>query len=170
MSQDTLRQLTALCQQLRDAQREQQEAEDSLKVKKANVRRLEEEDIPALMSELGVQKIQLDTGEVITVGLEVYAEFSKTETTTKASAFSWLEENECDGIIKTEVMVQFGRGEIEKAKEFAQGLEAQGMIPTLERNIHPQTLKAFIKERLADGKAVPLDMFGATSVNKAKVK
>lgn len=170
MSQDTLSQLSALCQQLARSQRESVEAAAALKRKLEAMRRLEEDDIPSLMTELGVTEIVLETGEKITVALEVYAEFSKSESETKAKAFAWLEANGHGGLIKTDVSVQFGREELPKATALSEKLAEEGFMPELSRNIHAQTLKAFIKEQLIAGEPVPLDMFGARSVQKAKVK
>lgn len=40
----------------------------------------------------------------------------------------------------------------------------------MDRSVHPNTLQAFIKERLASGEAVPLELFNARPISKAKVK
>lgn len=167
MNQDTLVQLAMLCQQLRDAERDVDTATTALKNKLELVRRLEEDDIPSLMSELAVNKLRLETGEEISVGLEVYASIPKHG---QADAFAWLEGNGHGGLIKTEVGVSFGRDELELAQAHARRLAEQGLNATLERAVHAGTLKAFIKEQLRDGKSLPLELFGARSVNKAKIK
>lgn len=167
MSQDALAQLTALCAQLRDAERELTAAEKQVKDREADIRRLTEEDIPALMTELGVEKIVLASGEQIKVALEVYAQIPKD---SKEAAFAWLEENGHGGLIKTDVSVAFGREELPKAQALAVKLAEEGLEPMIERTVHAGTLKAFIKERLNAGATVPLELFGARPVNTAKIK
>lgn len=167
MSQDTLRELSALCAQLRDAENECEALSAKLKEREAQARRLVEDDIPSLMAELGVQKLVLGTGETITVALEVYAQIPKD---SKERAFAWLEENGHGGLIKTEVSVAFGREELNEAKRLAMEIAERGRQVLLDRNVHAGTLKAFLKEQLAAGAPVPLEIFGARSVNMAKIK
>jgi hypothetical protein len=169
---DTLRELSALCQQLRDAEREQKDAEEALKVKKADVYRLSTEDIPTLMQELGVSKIRLETGEQIEVKQEIEASLPKEDLVARQNAFAWLEANGHGGLIKTEVTAQFGREELDKAQRALELLTAEYPEASvmLDRNIHTSTLKAFIKERLAAGEDLPLELFMARPYNKAKIK
>lgn len=168
MSQDTLKQLSALCANLRDAEREAEGLEAKRKAKEAEARRLAEEDIPALMQELGVQKIKLDSGEEIKVELEVYAQISREN---KPAAFQWLEENGHGGMIKTEVTVAFGRDELEQAKAVAQSIAEQtGKDAAIDRSVHASTLKAWLRERIKAGAVIPLELFGARPVNTAKIK
>lgn len=169
--QDSLRELTSLCQQLRNAEAELEDLDQKWKDKKEEVRRISEDDIPSLMTELGVSKIALESGEVITVKGEVEASLPKEDVEKREAAFAWLEKNEHDGIIKTVVGLQFGRGELAQAKEVAKKLgDETGKPVALERTVHANTLKAFVKERLAAGEAIPMDLFQARAFQKAKVK
>lgn len=166
--QDALKQLSALCAQLRDAERESEDLEAKRKAKDAEARRLAEEDIPALMQELQVSEIKLETGEKIKVSLEVYAQISAEN---KQAAFEWLEANGHGGLIKTEVSVAFGRDELEYAKKCAEEISSStGKSAEIDRSVHASTLKAFLKERISSGKDVPLELFGARPVNTAKIK
>jgi hypothetical protein len=40
----------------------------------------------------------------------------------------------------------------------------------VKTHIHPMTLKAFVKERVEDGKPIDLDLFGAYVVNAAEIR
>jgi len=171
VNNDALRELTMLCQQLRDAEGELAALDEQWKVKKEAVRRLSEDDIPALMSELGVQTITLESGEKVQVRMDVEASIPKEDLEARARAFEWLEANDAGGLIKTIVAVQFGRGELEKAKEAAMIMRNEtDKEVTLDRAVHAGTLKAYIKERLAEGKPIPMEMFMARQINKAKIK
>ena len=48
-------------------------------------------------------------------------------------------------------------------------LRAMGLQPSLDQSVHAQTLKAFLKEQLAMGTNIPLDLFGARPVWTAKL-
>lgn len=167
MSQDTLKELSTLCQQLRIAEAEGLALAAKAAEKLKEIQRLTEEDIPALMQELQLQKIVLESGETITVGLEVYASIPAAN---KEEAFQWLVLNNHGGLIKTDLSLAFGREELDKAKALAAELAEKGLEPVIDQSVHANTLKAFIKEQLKEGKEVPLALFGARSVNKAKIK
>lgn len=171
MERDALRELTMLCQQLRNAERELAVLDEQWKAKKEQLRQLSEEDIPALMTELGVKKITLETGELVEVRGGVEASIPKEDLVKRAEAFAWLEDNGHGGLIKTVVVTQFGRDELEQAKALLdQIVETTGKVAIMDRSVHPNTLQAFIKERLASGEAVPLELFNARPISKAKVK
>lgn len=142
------------------------EIEFKLKARKEDARRLAEESLPSAMEEIGLSEVKLTTGEKIKVGLEVYASIPAA---TKEAAFAWLTDNGHDGLIKTEVAVEFGRGLLNDAMVLLEKLRTTGVEATLSRNVHPQTLKAFLKEQLQQAKGVPLDVFGARPVMLAKV-
>lgn len=165
---DALRELSALCAQLRDAEEDLKRLDEAWKAAKERVRRLVEEDIPGLMSELGVKRLVLETGETISVGFEVFAQIPKDG---KQLAFNWLEEHGHGGLIKTEISVTFGRDELGIAKRIATEIvEREGRPVELDQSVHAGTLKAWLKEQLQEGQSVPLELFGARPVNIAKIK
>jgi len=163
----TMNDLSALANALIDADTEVDRAEKALKDKKEAARRLREEALPAAMQEVGLTKVTLDSGRVISIGQEVYASIPAAN---KPAAYAWLESHDFGGLIKTQVSTEFGRGEMDEAKKLEQELREKGLSCSLDRSIHAQTLKAFIKEQLAQGKELPLDLFGAMPVWVAKVK
>lgn len=140
--------------------------ESQLTTAKADLRRVEQEDLPDLMQELGLETFKLKTGETIEVKQEVDCAISEER---RAAAHSWLVDRGFGGLIKTEVVVTFGRGEHEEAEDFADAVTQQGKNPALIERVHPSTLKAFIKEQMAAGAAVPFDLFGVHPYNKVKV-
>ena len=44
------------------------------------------------------------------------------------------------------------------------------LILQTKTHVHPSTLKAFVKERITDGKPIDLDMFGAFISNAAQIR
>ena len=167
----TLQQMSELAAALVSADADVAAAEAELSRKKEVARRFREETIPCAMQELGLELLQLDTGEKINLKQEVFA--SLAENGNKEAAFDWLEEHDFGGIIKTHVMVEFGKGELKMAQKLqAQIIKKMKLPATIRRDVHAQTLKAFLKEQLRDektSKVLPLDLFGARPVTVAKI-
>lgn len=163
-----LDQLTILSKMLIDAGEKKDQAELDLKKAKENERRLREEAIPLLMFELGLKSIGLDDGTVIQTDQAVFASITEAK---KAAAFKWLEENKFSGLIKTQVEINFSRGDHELAKKWHHFLkESKNLDADLQESVHPQTLKAFVKEQIQAGNPVPMDLFGVMVVDTTKIK
>jgi hypothetical protein len=74
------------------------------------------------------------------------------EPAARRKAVAWLEEHESAGIIKTEVVMEFARSEHNVAADITAKLREMGHSPVMENTVHPQTLYAFVRERLRSGK------------------
>jgi hypothetical protein len=75
-----------------------------------------------------------------------------------------------DDLIKNNVICSFGRGEDEKAAEFAQAARERGLSPEQKQDVHAQTLKAWVRERVEGGDSFPMDLFGAFVGQRATIK
>jgi hypothetical protein len=123
-----------------------------LKKAKARCDFLQKKVLPDLMTT--VQTTDFTTGasrfklEQLVVGA-----FPK-EPAARRKAVEWLEEHEAGGIIKTEVVMEFARSEHNVAADVTGMLKDQGYSPVMESTVHPQTLYAFVRERLRSGKAL----------------
>jgi hypothetical protein len=137
-----------------------------LKGLKQERQKLTTELIPGVMDEMGVDRLDVD-GVTVTRKLIVSASISDEK---REQAFGWLRDNGLDDIIKNDVVVSFGRGEDNAAKNAVGILREQGFDPDVKTHIHPMTLKAFVKERVEDGKPIDLDLFGAYVVNAAEIR
>jgi hypothetical protein len=143
-----------------------EDLETQLTAAKADVRRVEQEDLPDLMQELGLETFKLKTGEMVEVKPEVDCSITEEK---RRNAHEWLTANGFGGLIKTEVVVTFGRGEHDEAEGFAKEVAEQGKQPAVVERVHPSTLKSFVKEQMAAGKPVPFDLFGVHPYNKVKI-
>lgn len=164
-----LDELALMAQALIAADEAVEKADTELKAKKEKARILREETLPGAMQELGVTEFKLDSGQRISVRQEVYAQIPAA---SKGAAFQWLRDHGFDGLIKTGVTTEFGRGESEEAAKLLERLHTEGFInASLKEDVHPQTLKAFLKEQINAGgdDPVPLDLFGARPVFTAKI-
>ena len=75
-----------------------------------------------------------------------------------------------DDIIKNTVSCVFGRGEDSQAEEFLKIAAEQGVPAAQKEEVHPSTLKAFVKERVEVGDEFPMDLFGAYVGQRENIK
>tara|TARA_R110002012_G_scaffold231587_2_gene404267 strand:- start:6374 stop:6967 length:594 start_codon:yes stop_codon:yes gene_type:complete len=162
----TGKQLSDLVRQLRSVEQNIEDAELNLKALKAEKHRLSVENIPALMDEMGVDRLDVD-GVSVSRKMIVHASIPQDR---KEEAFEWLRDNGLDDIIKNDVTCSFGKGEDNIAGDVVGLLHEKGFDPKTKTHVHPSTLKAFVKERIVDGKPIDLDMFGAFIANAAEIR
>ncbi len=174
---DKLKQLRALVGMMLEEERNLEAAEAAAKETAARLRKLAEEDVPELMAELEIKSIKLEDGSEVNIRSEVYASISAENAD---AAHAWLEAHDAGELIKIKLELAFGKGQLalfEKAM-LALGrvkdLAENDVVPSITRGVHPQTLKAFLRERLEKPappeEALPLTLFGARPVKVAKIK
>lgn len=120
-----------------------------------------------MLAELGLSSMTLDDGSNVTVK-QTYGASIRVDD--KPQAFEWLRNNGYDDIIKNQVLCVFGRGEDDQASAFQALAIQQGLAPEQKTDIHPQTLRAFIKERVENGDEFPMELFGAWVGQRAVIK
>lgn len=162
----TLERLTTLALEAQKLETEIAETEDELTKKCGQLEQILKNFIPTIMDELGMDSFKLKDGSEISVKNVVYASISDEH---KPEAFQWLEDHNFDGIIKTKVLSSFGKDEIDDAKEALTMLQEAGYEATMDRSIHAQTLKAFVRERLEAGDKIPITTFGVFEYKLAKI-
>lgn len=167
MENITLDRVSELVSLMRQQQEVVERLNAELEVAKAALRRTETEDLPDLMSEVGLSELTTKEGVQVEIAADVLVGITEQNMT---KAVDWLAARGYDGIVKTEVSVQFGRGERDQAELVAAELQDQGVPASVANKIHPQTLKAFVRERMAAGEVVPFDIFGIHPFNRAKLK
>lgn len=151
---DLLARITGTAQALRDAQGEVLRLTEQLATASARVLELRIKQLPALMDEAQVSMLALDddASTYIERGEEVYASISKANT---ESACAWLDANGYGSLIKNAIVVELPRGERALAKKAATALRKAGVEYEELSSVHAQTLKAFVRESLAAGRALP---------------
>jgi len=166
VDQNTGKALSSFVRELRKVEDEIAEHEEHLKHLKAAKHKLSTENIPALMDEMGLERVDVD-GLTVSRKMIVHASIPVDR---REEAFTWLRENNLDDIIKNDVTCSFGKGQDNSAKNVVGILEDAGFEPTTKTHVHPSTLKAFVKERLTEGKPIDLDLFGAFINNAAEIR
>lgn len=165
---DAMTRITALAQLLSDQQAQVAALEMQLSEAKAAMIHTERDALPNLMNELQLTEIKLLNGTSVKVVEDVDCAITEAN---RAAALAWLRDNGFGGLIKTEVKASFGRGEEAAARHAFEVLvgELQGQLPELKEAVHASTLKSFVKEQLANGTAVPFDLFSVFPFSRAKV-
>jgi hypothetical protein len=163
---ETGKTLSSLVKQLRSVEMQIEDAESHLKTLKQEKHKLSVENIPAVMDEMGVERVDVE-GLTVARKMMVHASIPVAR---KEEAFEWLRQHGLDDIIKNDVTCSFGKGQDNLAGDVVGLLEQRGFDPKTKTHVHPSTLKAFIKERVTDGKPIDLDMFGAFIANAAEIR
>lgn len=146
---DSLARVARLSELLARQDAEVVAAELALRKAKEARERTASEDLPQLMAELGLKELKLEDGS--SVGIEDFIACAIKDE-NRAEAVAWLRARDYDGILKTELSLSFARGEDADLDEVVQTIEqAAGRSVEVVSGVHPQTLKAFIKERIAAG-------------------
>lgn len=144
-------------------------AEMQLKAAKEAFEKTEREDLPLLMQEIGMSSFKLEDGTSIEIQPEVQCSIKEEN---RAIAHRWLVERGFGGLIKTMVVTEFGRGEIEEAAKY-QKLVVETFpdhIPMVKDSVHSSTLKSFVKEQLDRPDCdLPKEVFGVYQFNRAKI-
>jgi hypothetical protein len=141
--------------------------EESLKQKKKDLEYISGEVIPMMLTEMGLSSLKLADGSAVDVKPYYRAAILLKN---KEAAYNWLRQNGLGDIIKNEISVSFGRGEDNKAADYANLAKGQGYQPTQKLKVEPMTLKALAQERIEAGKPLPLDIFNVFVGNRTKIK
>lgn len=141
--------------------------EELLKQRKEELRQVAEDLLPSALEEYGLKELRMDDGSTVSVQTFYGASIPKDRT---EEAFNWLRTNDFGDLIKNTVSVSFGRNEDNVAKSVASELRSQGYATSQKEWVEPMTLKAFVKEQIELGRAVPSDLFGVFTGRKTKIK
>ena len=167
VDQQGLTSIAALARSVRDKEATISDLEQRLKDEKKALLKLTDEEMPAMLAEIGMASFSLDDGSTIDIK-QTYGASIRVEK--RPEAFEWLRDNGYDDIIKNTVACQFGRGEDDQASAFAAFAQQQGYAPDQKTEVHPQTLRAFVKERCEAGEEFPMELFGAWIGQSAVIK
>lgn len=162
-----LSRITLATRELREARDEVTAAEEALKLRQQRVRTLEEYTLPELMREAGQEKLRTADGFDVELVETLRASIPPTNL---PSALEWLINHNQSAIIKRDIRLQFGKNEEDRADRVLAIILEAGYTPTDKQSVHPQTLAAVIRELVAEGVDVPMELLGAHVQAGVKVK
>jgi hypothetical protein len=166
-SQAAIEEITLLAQRQLGLELKVEQVEEQLKAAKNELREISEKILPEKMDQLGLPEFRTKDGIFVKIKEEIKASVSVER---RNPVNDWLDKNGFGGLIKSEVVTAFGRDEIEEAKKLVDKLKAEGKISELERTVNFQTLQFFVREQLAKGADLPLDLFGVQRMRISKIK
>ena len=164
---DNVNSLSNYVIQLQSLEDEVKVLEENLKRKKEAADKISEEVIPEIMEQMKLKTLKLQDGSAIEVK-EIYG--ASIPVANREGAYKWLRDNDLGDLIKNEITVSFGRGEDNKANDYASLAEKNGYQPSQKMKVEPMTLKALVRERLEAGKEMPTEIFNVFVGNKTTIK
>lgn len=166
-SDGELSQLSNLASLQADVEAQMADLEAELNRARETHKDLSERQIPELMDNIGIEEFKTNTGLKISIAETIRASIPKAKAPL---AFAWLREKGHAALIKRAISVSFGRGEEAAADEFAQKLTDEAVEYGDKSAVHPSTLSAFVREQLAEGEEIPIDLFGVHRQRASKIK
>ena len=163
---DNVNSLASYVIQLQSLEDEVKIMEDNLKRKKEAADKISEEVIPEIMDKMKLKTLKLQDGSAIEVK-EIYG--ASIPVANREGAYKWLRDNDLGDLIKNEITVSFGRGEDNKANDYASLAETNGYQPSQKMKVEPMTLKALYRERVESNQDLPSEHFNLFKGNKTKI-
>jgi len=167
-----LKDLNTLCQKLKTIEDRISQKEEELDNLKAEMKKVSYEEIPDLLAEKGLEKLTLADGTKVEVKKVINAYLPKEDKNPedREKALKWLRNNGLGDIIKNNITVSFGRGEDNKAVEYASLAQNSGYMPSQKVDVNNRQLVAAFRERLENGLEVPPELFKLFVGNQTKIK
>ena len=156
------------CNELLATRKQIERCEANLADLKKDEKILATNEIPKAMAEAGVTMLKLYDGSTVEVK-PIYSARMPSDS-RKQEAFEWLRENGAGDLIKNIVSLNFGRAEDSDAKKLFENLQEQGYNVSQNEKVEPNTLKAFVREKLQKGQNVPTDLFSVFVTNQTSIK
>jgi len=154
-------------QRLVNKQDEIEKWEFALKELKRQERKINQEEIPELMENFGIEMIQLPDGRKIAVRDSVQIGIPAP---VRDKAYGWLDKNGHGDLIKTLLTAKFNRGQADMARQALAHIGAFTEDAALAESVHAGTLKAWAREELAQGHKLPQTFFKVHVVKITTVK
>lgn len=131
------------------------------------LREISEQLLPEAMSELGLAELKLVDGSMVSIQAFYNA---KIKEGLQEKAYEWLRTHDHADVIKTEVIVPFGKGDIKAAEALKKSLLTTHDKTKATYSVHAQTLKKLTRELHEEGKNLPSDFFDIYIGRVAKLK
>jgi len=163
---DNVNSLSTYVIQLQSLEDEVKIMEENLKRKKEAADKISEEVIPEIMEQMKLKTLKLQDGSAIEVK-EIYG--ASIPVANREGAYKWLRDNDLGDLIKNEITVSFGRGEDNKASNYANLARENGFEPAQKLKVEPMTLKAVYRDRVEKKLDLPSEHFNLFKGNKTKI-
>ena len=131
-------------------------AEAALAKAKAALVEIEESELPSALLAVGMKSFTLANGSSIELKIEHYGSITQEKS---FKVLRWLEEHGHGSLIKRTFTVAFGKGDKALADKLMGILKAEYQTAKIsdKQGVHHSTLKAFIREQIAQASSAGAD-------------
>lgn len=154
MTDNVLKKLSDLGQDLFDAKADVERLEMELHRAQKRVQDLSEVQIPEIMDAAGVQEFTTAAGFKLKVGDKIRGNVNSPVL------HEWLRKCGHGGLIKSEVKVPFAKGEDDTARELVQELAGREISADFKQTVAWNSLQATVRKMLEAGEDVPIEDLG----------
>lgn len=161
-----LKTITDLASQIRNLDNMIEDLEAAIRTRKDERFKLATQDLPNVMTSVGLKSFVTSNGLKIELKPEVAVSISDDKA---AFALDWLRKNKFGDIIKSQVAFAFGKGEDKLQKVLVTFAKKQKLPFSMKAGVHPQTLKAFAREQIEQGRTLPAEGFNVFDYTIAKI-
>lgn len=166
--------VTKLIRELHKLDGDIERLEDQLGRMKSRRHLLATVDLPEAMTEIGSSRFTTEDALTCEVSYKIYGSLPpRTEADKRHAAVEYLRELEADHIIKANLLVQFGRGNIREANKLKRRLSnmlSTDEPVTVDADVNHMTLQAWARERIKANKPLNMDILGLRGMTMATVK
>jgi hypothetical protein len=144
--------------------------ETALSEEKKRLERIMRYAIPDRLAEVGVDEFgfEMPDGRRPRIKLEIKVLGSLNAAPDMEAAVEYLEAAGMKGTIKSVIEIDYTEDEREEAKEMLERIVAEGRHPTMLRKLSPQTLMAFVRNKLAEDPKFDFAKVGTLAFPRAK--
>jgi hypothetical protein len=157
-SKDKLDTIRAKVKEARDVELRIENLQQTIKELTADLNRIRCDELPGMFQQNGVPSITIDKeGNVPAYVAELQAYYHanipdpEKDPAGAEAGYAWLKKNKLEAFIKTQVKVDYGRGERAKAKKFEAFLKKEKIPYSSKVGVPWNTLTAEVKRRYEAG-------------------
>jgi hypothetical protein len=168
-SESQLKDVSALAEKAVEIQKFIEEGEEAIKNSKRQLRGLTEGLLPDALASLGVEEFKLSNGSRIVMKSILEGSLPKEEE-ARDNAVKWLAENGAADLIKSKIEIAVEKGNTNLSAMIAGYLNENEIDFEQKDDVHHGSLKAFVREKMANGEDVPIAALGLYAARAAEVK
>jgi hypothetical protein len=169
-SNSQLAEIGDLCEEAIKLQTSIDNLEEAIKGYKVELLSIMASKLPAAMMAAGTSSFSTTDGTEITLKDVLSGNIPKEDLVAREAAIKWVETHDGKDLIKTKLEASFGRGDKKAAQAAAAALKKLKVDVSVKEDIHPQSLFAYVRNRLETGLEVPLALLGLYSGKHAVIK
>lgn len=141
--------------------------ESTLKEKKLELRKIQENDLPSAMKAAGMKTFSLENGLTVSYTEDLKISVPKAR---KKAVIQLMRDWGYDGNVSNQLVMDLGKGNDNAAKSLMESAVEMGVEATLTEDIPSGTVKKALNARRKEGKQDDLPFFGAFMFTKTTVK